>query len=98
MDTEIAPRQVHFQRRQWHPTPVLLAEGQTRLSDFTFPFHFHSLEKEMEPTPVFLPGESQGWGAWWAAVCGVAQSRTRLKQLSSSSSQVVHITVEEELV
>ena len=26
------------------------------------------------------------WGAWWAAVYGVAQSRTRLKQLSSSSS------------
>ena len=25
-------------------------------------------------------------GAWWAAVCGVAQSRTRLKRLSSSSS------------
>ena len=25
------------------------------------------------------------WGAWWAAVCGVAQSRTRLKQLSSST-------------
>ena len=24
--------------------------------------------------------------AWWAAVYGVAQSRTRLKQLSSSSS------------
>ena len=22
-------------------------------------------------------------GAWWVAVCGVAQSRTRLKQLSS---------------
>ena len=27
-----------------------------------------------------------GRGAWWAAVSGVAQSRTRLKQLSSSSS------------
>ena len=26
------------------------------------------------------------WGAWWAAVHGVAQSRTRLKRLSSSSS------------
>ena len=26
------------------------------------------------------------WGAWWAAIYGVAQSRTRLKQLSSSSS------------
>ena len=25
-------------------------------------------------------------GAWWAAVYGVTQSRTRLKQLSSSSS------------
>ena len=25
-------------------------------------------------------------GAWWAAIYGVAQSRTRLKQLSSSSS------------
>ena len=24
-------------------------------------------------------------GAWWAAICGVAQSQTRLKQLSSSS-------------
>ena len=26
-----------------------------------------------------------GVGAWWAVVYGVAQSRTRLKQLSSSS-------------
>ena len=25
-------------------------------------------------------------GSWWAAVCGVAQSRTQLKRLSSSSS------------
>ena len=38
------------------------------------------------PTPVFLPGESQVRGAWWAADYGVAPSRTRLKQLSSSSS------------
>ena len=34
---------------------------------------------------MFLPGESQGGRAWWAAVYGVAQSRTRLKWLSSSS-------------
>ena len=40
------------------------------------------------PTPVFLHGDSQGWGAWWAAIYGVAQSRTRLKRLSSSSSNV----------
>ncbi|XDA74603.1 hypothetical protein R6Z07F_004825 [Ovis aries] len=25
-------------------------------------------------------------GAWWAGICGVAQSRTQLKRLSSSSS------------
>ena len=29
-------------------------------------------------------------GAWWAAVYGVAQSRTRLKRLSSSSSSLYH--------
>jgi len=29
-------------------------------------------------------------GAWWAAVYGVAQSRTRLKRLSSSSSIYVY--------
>ena len=40
---------------------------------------------QWQPTPVLLPGESQGWGAWWAAVYGVAQSQTRLKWLSSSS-------------
>ena len=27
-------------------------------------------------------------GAWWAAIYGVAQSRTRLKRLSSSSSSI----------
>src|SRR5574341_297155 len=89
--------------------------------------------RKWQPTPVFLPGKSQGWGslvgcclwgrtesdtterlhvhfslscigegngnplqcsclenlrdrrAWWAAVYGVAQSRTQLKRLSSSS-------------
>ena len=30
-------------------------------------------------------------GAWWAAICGVAQSWTRLKQLSSSSSKLILI-------
>ena len=30
-------------------------------------------------------------GAWWAAVYGVAQSRTQLKQLSSSSSSIQYL-------
>ena len=38
---------------------------------------------------MLLPGESQDGGAWWAAVYGVAQSRTRLKRLSSSSSRKI---------
>ena len=54
----------------------------TSLSIFTF-MHWR---RKWQPTPVFLPGESQGRGAWWAAVYGVAQSQTRLKWLSSSSS------------
>ena len=33
---------------------------RTQLSDFTFTFHFHALERKWQPTPVFLPGESQG--------------------------------------
>ena len=41
--------------------------------------------KKRQSTPVFLPSESQGRGAWWAAICGVAQSQTQLKRLSSSS-------------
>ena len=56
----------------------------TLLSLFTF-MHWR---RKWQPTPVFLPGEFQGRGAWWAAVSGVAQSQTQLKWLSSSSSQV----------
>ena len=31
----------------WKAAVHEVAEGQTRLSDFTFTFHFHALEKEM---------------------------------------------------
>ena len=54
----------------------------TSLSPFTF-MHWR---RKWQPTPVFLPGESRGGGAWWAAVYGVAQGRTWLKRLSSRSS------------
>ena len=46
------------------------------------------LFEKWEPTPMFLPGESRDGGDWWAAVYGVAQSQTRLKRLSSSSSRL----------
>ena len=63
----------------WWATVHGVTKSWTQLSDVTFTFHFHALEKEMAPTTVFLPGESQGRGAWRAAIYGVAQSRTRLK-------------------
>ena len=38
-----------------------VAKSQTRLSDFTFTFmHWR---RKRQPTPVFLPGESQGQGS-----------------------------------
>ena len=49
-------------------------------------FTFMHWRRKWEPTPVFLPENPRDGGAWWAAVYGVAQSRTRLKWLSSSSS------------
>ena len=46
----------------WAAVPGV-TKSRARLSDFTFTFHFHALEKEMQPTPVFLPRESQGRGS-----------------------------------
>ena len=38
--------------------------------------------RQWHPTPVLLPGKSHGWRAWWAAVHGVAKSRTRLSDFA----------------
>ena len=43
----------------WKAADHGVAEGCTRLSDFTFT-HWRS---KWQPTPVFLPGESQGRGS-----------------------------------
>ena len=50
-------------RGAWKAAVHGVAEGRTQLSDLTFAFHFHALEKEMQPTPVFLPREFQGQGS-----------------------------------
>ena len=47
----------------WSAAVHEVAESQTRLSDFTFTFHFHALEKEMATHSRFSPEESQGWGS-----------------------------------
>ena len=61
----------------WYVAVHGVVKSLTRLSDFTFTFHFHALEKEMatHSSGSCLENPRDG-GAWWAAVYGVAQSRT----------------------
>ena len=68
-------------RGAWWAAVHGVAEGRTRLSDFTFTFHFHALEKEMATHSSVLAWRMnpRDGGAWWAAIYGVAQSQTRLK-------------------
>ena len=93
------------QRRRWHPTPILLPEnshGRRSLvgcspwgrqdSDTTERLHFHlSLigEGNGDPLQCSCLENPRDGGGWCAAVYGVAQSRTLLKRLSSSSSSRV---------
>ena len=97
---------IKTQRRQWHPTPVLLpgkSHGRRSLvgcspwvreeSDTTEQLHFHfslSCIGEGNGNPLqcsCLKNPREG-RAWWAAVYGVAQTRTQLKRFSSSSSSI----------
>ena len=67
-----------------------VAKSRTQLSNFTFTFHFHALEKEMATHSSVLawriPGTAEPGGLPSLGL----QSRTRLKQ-HSSSSKVYHI-------
>ena len=72
---------------QWHQWLIMrsLRVGHswvTSLSLFTFMYW----RRKWQPSPIFLPGDPRDGGAWWAAIYGVAQSRTRQKRRSSSSS------------
>ena len=64
-------------------------------SDTSERLHFHfslSCIGEENGNPLQcsrLENPRDGGGAWWAAIYGVAQSRTRLKRLSSSSMTTV---------
>ena len=51
-------------------------KSRTQLSDFTFTFHFHALEREMATHSSVLAWRIPETGAWWAAVYGVAQNQT----------------------
>ena len=64
-----------------------VGKSRTLLSDFTFTFHFHALEKEMATHSSVLAWRIPGTGEPGRLLSyGVAQSQTRLKRLSSSSN------------
>ena len=70
-------------------------------SDMTEWFHFHiSLscigEGNGNPLQCSCLENPRDGGAWWAAVYGVAQSWTQLKQISSSRSSSVFFEAEDE--
>ena len=57
-----------------------VAKSWTRLSDFTFTYHFHALEKEMATHSSVLAWRIPGTGKpGGQPSMGSAQSRTRLK-------------------
>ena len=75
----------------WAEEPDRLQSMGSLESDTTEQLHFHSslsCTGEGNGTPLQCSGleNPRDGEAWWAAVYGVAQSRTRLKRLSSSSS------------
>ena len=69
----------------WQAAVHGVAKSQTWLSDFTFTFHFHELEKEMATHARVLARRFPGMGAWWAAVYGVAQSHTHWCDLAAAA-------------
>ena len=46
----------------WKAVVHVVAEGRTQLSDFTFTFHFHALEKEMATQSIILAWRIPGTG------------------------------------
>ena len=91
-----------YRRRQWHPTPVLLpgkipwTEEPGRLQSMRSLRVGHNWATSLScigegngnPLQCSCLENPRDGGAWWAAVYGVAQSWTWLKQLSSSSSSI----------
>ena len=86
-DVAMAP---HSSTLAW-TIPWTEEPGGVLESDTTERLHFHSSlscvgEGNGNPLQCSCLENPRDGGAWWAAVYGVAQSRTRLKRLSSSSS------------
>ena len=72
----------------WEAAVHGVAGSQTRLSDFTFTFHFLALEKDMATHSSVLAWRIPGTGEPGGLPPMGSRRVTRLKWLSSSSSRV----------
>ena len=82
----LLPGKSHGRRSLVGCSPWGLEESDTTEQ---LPFHFSLScigERNGNPLQCSCLENPRDGGTWWAAVYGVAQSRTRLKRLSSSSS------------
>ena len=70
----------------WWAAVHRVVKSRTRPNDFTFTFHFPSLEKEMATHSSVLSWRIPGTGEPGGLPSMGSQSRTRLKQLGGSSS------------
>ena len=85
-------------REAWCAAIHGAAKSRTRLSNFTFTFHFHALEKEMATHFSVLAWRIPGSAEPSGLLPMGSHSWTRPKQLSSSSSGkvpkvVIHVNV-----
>ena len=71
----------------WWASVHGVVKSRTRLSNFTFTFHFHALEKEMATHSSVLAWRIPGTAGPGGLPSMGSHSQTRLKQLSSSSSR-----------
>ena len=74
-----------------------VSKSQTRLSDFTFTFHFHALEEEMATHSSVLALRIPGTGEPGGLPSMGSHSQTRLKRLSSSSSTNIGVVATHKL-
>ena len=94
-----------FWRRQWHPTPVLLPGkshgwrtvvgcspwGWEELVHFSLSCTGEGNGNPLQCSSLENPRDR---GAWWAAIYGVAQSRTRLKLLAAAAAAAADVFLE----
>ena len=63
MDISLSKQQQSVMDREaWRPVVLGVTKSWTRLSDFTFTFHFHALEKEMATHSSVLAWRIPGTG------------------------------------